>query len=143
MDINNFRHATLKCVGSFSVYHILLYTSEMFELVENSLFAYADDYSTLLAVACKKGDRPAVPASLNRDLARTPEWCNHWCMILNPYKTKASLISRSRTVNPHNGNLVLFGVSIRASPNLNILGMKFDSRLAFEDHACGIVSRVS
>ena len=54
----------------------------MFELVENRLFAYADD-STLLAVVRKPADRPAVAASLNRHLARIQEWCNHWCMILN------------------------------------------------------------
>ena len=35
------------------------------------------------------------------------------------------------------------GVSFRASPNLDILGVKFDSRLTFEDHVRGIVSRVS
>ena len=34
----------------------ILYTSEMFELVENSLFAYADD-STLLAVVRKPTGR--------------------------------------------------------------------------------------
>ena len=33
-------------------------------------------------------------------------------MILNPNKTKALVVSRSRTVNPPNGDLVLFGVSI-------------------------------
>ena len=53
---------------------------------------YADD-STLLAVVHKKADRPAVAASLNRDLARIQEWCNHWCMILNPNKTKAFVVS--------------------------------------------------
>ena len=37
----------------------ILYTSEMFERVENRLFAYADD-STLLAVLRKTADRPAV-----------------------------------------------------------------------------------
>ena len=37
----------------------ILYTSEMFELVENRLFDYADD-STLLAVVRKPSDRPAV-----------------------------------------------------------------------------------
>ena len=44
----------------------ILYTSEMFELVENRLFAYADD-STLLSVVRKPAGRPAVAASLNRD----------------------------------------------------------------------------
>ena len=41
----------------------ILYTSEMFELVEYRLCAYADD-STLLAVVRKPADRPAVAASL-------------------------------------------------------------------------------
>ena len=58
----------------------IIYTSEMFELVEYRLYAYADD-STLLAVVRKPADRPAVAAFFNRDLARVQEWCNHWCMI--------------------------------------------------------------
>ena len=65
----------------------ILYTSKMFELVENRLYAYADDF-TLLAVVRKPADRPDVAASLNRDLARIQEWCNHRCMILNDNKTK-------------------------------------------------------
>ena len=39
--------------------------------------------------------------------------------------------------------MVLSEASICASPNLDILGMKFDSRLTFEDHVRGIVSSVS
>ena len=41
----------------------ILYTSEMFELLENRLYAYADD-STLLAVVRKLAGRPTVSASL-------------------------------------------------------------------------------
>ena len=52
----------------------ILYTSEMFDLMENRLYAYVDD-SKLLAVVCKPADRLAV-ASLNRDLTRIQEWCN-------------------------------------------------------------------
>ena len=64
-------------------------------------------------------------------------------MILNPNKTKAYVVSRSRTVNPPHGDLVLSEVSICASPNLDILEVKFYSRLTFEDHVRGIVSRAS
>ena len=73
------------------------------------------------------------------------EWCNHWCMMLNPNKTKALyiVVSRYRTVSPPHGDLVLPGISIRASTNLDILGVKFESKLIFEDHVRGIVSRVS
>ena len=50
-------------------------------------------------------------------------------MILSSNKTKALVISRSRTVNPPFGDLVLSGVYIQASPNLDILGIKFGSKL--------------
>ena len=62
----------------------------MFQLVKNRLYAYADNY-TLLAVVRRPADRPA--ASINRDLARIQEWCNHGCKILNPNKTKALGVS--------------------------------------------------
>ena len=64
-------------------------------------------------------------------------------MILNDYTTKALVVSRSRIVNLPNGDLVLSGVSIFTTPNLEILGVKFESKLNFEDHVSGIVSRVS
>ena len=59
----------------------------MFDLVENRLYAYADD-STLLAVIRRPYDRPTVAASVNRDLARIHEWCGRWCMLLNPRRAK-------------------------------------------------------
>ena len=49
---------------------------------------------------------------------------------------------RVHDCEPH-GDLVLSGVSIRASTNLDILDVKFDSKLTFEDHVRVIVSRVS
>ena len=77
--------------------------------------------------------RQTVAASLNnRDLARILEWCNHWCIILNPNKTKVFVVSRSKTLILPYGDLVLSGVSICANPNLDILGVKFDSMLTFE-----------
>ena len=60
----------------------------------------------------------------------------------NPNKTKALVVSRSRTVSPPHGDLVLSEVSIQASPNLAILGVKFESKLTFKDHVRGIVSSV-
>ena len=48
-------------------------------------------------------------------------------MILNPNKTKSIVVSRSRTVDPPHGDLVLAQVSICASPNLDILSVKIDS----------------
>ena len=89
----------------------ILHTSEIFGLVENRLYAYAHD-STLLSVVRKPADRPAVAASLNGDLARIQEWCNHWCKILNPNKTNAFVVSRSGTVTLPMVAFFLSGVSI-------------------------------
>ena len=46
-------------------------------------------------------------------------------------------------MNPPHGDLVLSEVSICASLNLAILGVKFDSKLTFENHVRGIASSVS
>ena len=66
-------------------------------------------------------------------------------MILNPNKTNSLVVNRSKTVNPPHVYLVLSGVSIRVSPNLDFLGIRFDSKLTFENHFRGIVfvSRIS
>ena len=49
--------------GYWVLFCLSYYTSEMFELVENILYAYADDF-TLLAIILKPADRPATQASL-------------------------------------------------------------------------------
>ena len=46
-------------------------------------------------------------------------------MTQNPNKTTDLVVSRSRTVNIPNSGSVMSGVSICASPNLDILGVKF------------------
>ena len=138
MDPNTFRRAAGSVLGPLL---LILYSSEMFELIANKLFAYSDD-STLLAVVRKPADRPAVAASLNRDLARIQEWWNP-NTTRNPNKSKALVVSRSRTVSTPHDDSVLSGVSILASSNLDIFGVKFDSKLTFEYHVRGIVFRVS
>ena len=97
---------------------------------------------TLVAVVCMPADRPAIAASCNKDLARIQVRCNHCCMILNPNQSKVLVVSWSGTDNPLQVDLVLSGVSIHDSPNLDILGMKFDGKLIFEDNVQGIVSHV-
>ena len=76
-----------------------LYTAELFSVVENKLYCYADD-STLVAVMPTPGEKVAVSESMNHDLNRVSEWCNLWEMKLNASKTKTMIVSRSRTVHP-------------------------------------------
>ena len=57
----------------------VLYTAELFSIVENKLYGYADG-STLVAVVPSPGERVAVSESMNRDLNRVSVWCNLWGM---------------------------------------------------------------
>ena len=70
----------------------LLYTSELFSILENKLNGYADD-PTLIAVVPSLGVRVTVVESLIRDLGRDSEWCDLWGMKLNASTT---IVSRSR-----------------------------------------------
>ena len=51
----------------------LLYTAELFSIVKNKLYGYADD-STLVAVVPSPAERVAVTESMNRDLNRVMVW---------------------------------------------------------------------
>ena len=68
----------------------LLYTLELFSILENKLISYADD-STLMAVVPSPGIRVAVAESLIRVLGRVSEWCDFWGMKLNASKTKTMI----------------------------------------------------
>ena len=59
---------------------LYIYTAELFSIVENKLYGYADD-STLVAVRPSPDERVAVSESMNRDLNRVSVWslwCNLW-----------------------------------------------------------------
>ena len=77
----------------------LLYTSELFSILENKLIGYADD-STLMTVVSSPDVSVAVAESLTRDLGRLSEWCALWEMKLNATKTKTMIVSKSCTVHP-------------------------------------------
>ena len=53
----------------------LLYTAELFSIVENKLYGYVAE-STLVAVMPSPGERLAVSESINRDLNRVSVWCD-------------------------------------------------------------------
>ena len=86
----------------------LLYTSELFSILENKLIGYADD-STVTAVVPSPGIRVAVAESLIRDLDRVSEWCDLWGMKLNKSMTKTMIVSRSRTMYPLSPPLTIGG----------------------------------
>ena len=71
----------------------LLFTSELFSILENKLIGYADD-STLMAIVPSPGLRVAVAESLSCDLVKVNEWCDLWGMKLNATETKTMIVSR-------------------------------------------------
>ena len=111
----------------------LLYTSELFSILENKLIGCADD-STLIAVVPSPGIRVTVAESLNRDIIRVNAWCDLWGMKLNASKTKTMIVFRSHTMHPQPPPLTIDGTVLKEFNDLDILGVTFDSKLTFEKH---------
>ena len=111
----------------------LLYTLELFSILENKLIGYADD-STLMAVVPSPCVRVAVAKSLIRDLGGVSEWCDLWGMKLNASKTKTMIVSRSHTMHPHSPPLTIGRTLLKESDDFVILGVAFDSKMTFEKH---------
>ena len=120
---------------------LLLYTSELFSILENKLIGYADD-CTLMAVVPSPGARVTVAESLNRDPVRVNAWCDLWGMKLNASKTKTMIVSRPRTMHPQSPPLTIDGTVLKESDHLDILGVTFDAKLTFKKHLRS-VSRAS
>ena len=111
----------------------LLFTSELFSILENKLIGYADD-STLMAVVLSPGVRVAVAESLIRDLGRVSEWCDLLGMKLNASRTKTMIVSRSRTMHSQSPPLTSGRTVLEESDDLLNLGVTFDSKMTFEKH---------
>ena len=86
----------------------LLYTSELFSILENKLIGYSDD-STLMAIVPSPGVRITIAESLIRDLGSVSEWCDLWGMKFNESKTKTMIVSRSCTMHPLSPRLTIGG----------------------------------
>ena len=119
----------------------LLFTLELFSILENKLIGYADD-STLMAVVPSPGVRVTVAESMTRDLGRVSEWCDLWEMKLNESKTKNMIVSRSCTMHHQSPPLTFGRTVLKESFDLVILGVTFDSKLTFEKHLCLVVEQL-
>ena len=84
-----------------------------------------------MAVVPSPGARVTVAESLNRDLVRVNARCDLWGMKLNASKTKTMIVSRSCTMHPQSPPLTIDGTVLKASDDLDILGVTFDSKLTF------------
>ena len=57
-----------------------------------------------------------------------------YCMLLNPSKTKSFVVNRSRTLTLHMVSSFLLGFLSGFVQTIDILGVRFDSKLIFEAH---------
>ena len=111
----------------------LLYTSELFSILENKLIGYADD-STLIAGMPSPGVRVTVAESLSHDLVRLVSDVDFGGWNFNASKTKTKIASRPRTMHQQSLSLTIGGTALKESDDLVILGVTFDSKMTFEKH---------
>ena len=122
---------------------VLLYTLELFSILENKLISYADD-STLMAVVPSPGVRVAVAEFLIRDLGRVSELCDFVGMKLNASKTQTVIVSRSPTLHPQSPPLTIGGTVLKESDDFAFWTeiVTFNSKMTFEKHL-RLVSRAA
>ena len=65
-------------------------------ILEKTLVVYAND-STLFVEIPNPSSRVSTVLSFDSDLVRIGHWCKHWGMLINPFKTKALVITRSKS----------------------------------------------
>ena len=111
----------------------LLYTSELFSILENKLISYAND-SALIAVVPSLSLRVTVLESICRDLVKVSEQYDLWGMKLDASKTMTTVVSRSRTMHPQSPALTIGGTVLNESDDLVILEVTFDSKVTFEKY---------
>ena len=115
----------------------LLYTSELFSILENQLIGYADDF-TLMALVPSPGVRATLAESLIHNICRVSWWSDLCGMELNVSKTKTMIVSKSRTMHPQSHPLTIGGTVLKESDDLIIFEVTFDSTITFEKHLCSV-----
>ena len=103
-------------LGSLPLF-FLLYTSELFFILDYKLIGYAVD-STLMAVVPSPGVRVIVAESLIRDLGRVSDWCDLLVMKLNESKAYTMIDSRSRIMHPQSPSLTIGGTVLKEPDDL-------------------------
>ena len=127
---------TQECVPRGSVLGpqlFFLLTEELFSIVRNNLYGYADD-STLVAVAPSPGERVAVSESMNCDMNRVRMWCDLCGMNWNASKTRTVMVSRSCTMHSQSTPLAVDGTVFRESADHCNIVVMLDAKMTFEKH---------
>ena len=71
---------------------------------------------------------------LKQNLLKLAMWCAKWRIKLNPTKSKVIIFSRSILARKIELNLKLYGETLKIYPQVEFLGITFDSQLNFKKH---------
>ncbi|MPC37272.1 hypothetical protein E2C01_030747 [Portunus trituberculatus] len=88
-----------------------------------------DGVSPRLLSRCS-GEEQAVTARLNTTLRRLEDWERRWQVTFAPQKIQLLVVSRSE----HDIRPTFNGAQVTPQPELQILGVTFDSKLTYQTH---------
>ena len=115
----------------------ILYTSELFHIVENPIVGYADMQYMLLFL------RRFRVLTWKNCWIRICHFKHFWCLKWHPRITKSMEVSRSRTIAPGYGDISLGGAELEELKNLRILRVTWDPKLTFETRLWEVMSKVA
>ena len=78
---------------------------------------------------------------MQQDLLNLAMCCAKWRIKLNPEKNKVIIFSRSILARKTEPNLKLYGETLKVHPQVNFLGITFDSQLTFKKHFEDVLDR--
>ena len=103
----------------------------------NSKSQFADD----IALWAASRNVHIAAKLLQKDLRKLAKWCAKWRIKLNPEKTKVILFSRSYLAGKPEPTLKLYGERLKFYPQVEFLGITFDSKFTFKKHFEDILGR--
>ena len=107
----------------------LIYTNDIVENIESSIYLFADDTSLLHPI-----DDPIQSYELlNRDLKTLVDWAHQWRVTFNPSKTEYMLFSY-KNQPPTTQTLYLGNSEIKQVHSHTHLGLTFDTKLTWKKH---------
>ena len=110
-----------------------IYLNDLLHLIPD-MTAYADDCP--ISVKCKENHHIPAITKINSTLQFISLWAQRWQISLAPNKTQMMLISRRKAPQPSAMPPVLLDCKrLSLQDSISILGIEFDSRLSFTNHA--------
>ena len=105
-----------------------------------SLESYVDDSKLYLSFSVV--DACCVVQQINDDLSKIASWCCHNSLLINPDKTKLTVLGTRQMLQrlPPDFHVTLLGKVVTPASSARDLGLQVDSTLSFDDHITNTAS---